>query len=682
MATVARRVNVHEARTQSPKLLVKFRRGTDSLQEPAVIKECIRTPIHKTWVHVLLIVITVLIAYSNTFHVPFVFDDESSIIENRNIRSLGNLLIYGGGGPSYNSRRFIGYLTFALNYHFGGLNVVGYHVVNLAVHIANALLIYVFVRLTFRTPALRDSALVSRSIFLAPATALLFGVHPIQTQAVTYIAQRVTSLATLFYLLSLVAHIRWRLAQETGARFCSKSVLPFYLLSLAAAVLAMRTKEIAFTLPIIVFLYEVFFFGRPDRKRLLSLAPIVLTGAIIPLSMISLQNPVGVTLSDISRVTGGTSTISRCEYLYTQFSVIVTYIRLLALPIGQNLDYDYPINHSLLELRTLLSLLVLVSIMAVAVVLYRRSHRSGDSSLRLAAFGIFWFFITLMVESSIIPIIDVIFEHRLYLPSTGFIIAAAIMGTLAAFKMSKLLQVPEKVTISLLTLVLVGVTVALLLTAYKRNWIWRDDVALWEDTVRKSPGKARPHNNLGYAYMEDGRLDEALGQLQIAVKIEPTYVEAHNNLGIVFTRKGLLEIGVDQLQKAVRIDPDYAEARNSLGIAYAKQGRLDEAIEQFQIAATLSPDFSQAHNNLGTAYFNKGWVEQAIAEYRVAIKLQPDYADAYNNLGITYGKIGLIDQAIKQFQSAIRLQPHNQDFRENLNRAYGLKNRESKFPSF
>src|SRR5512134_3139879 len=231
-------------------------------------------------VHLFLLAVLALLIYSNSFHVPFVFDDEPSIKDNPLIRNLANFFS-SGSGTAINPRRFLGYLSFALNYRFGGLDVTGYHVVNVAVHIANAFLVYLLVRLTFRTPALQGSALVPRRGFLALATASLFVAHPLQTQAVTYIVQRFTSLSTFFYLAALILYVRWRHAREGGGSHEGKATAA-YLGSLAAAVLAMHTKEIAFSLPLVVLLYEIFFFGIPDRKRLFFLAPLLLTIAIVP----------------------------------------------------------------------------------------------------------------------------------------------------------------------------------------------------------------------------------------------------------------------------------------------------------------------------------------------------------------------------------------------------------------
>jgi hypothetical protein len=367
----------------------------------------------------LAIIILGTIIYSNTFDASWHFDDHTSIVENYSIRNLK------ATAAAVGASRWIGFTTFALNYHFGKLDVFGYHLVNICIHLASAVLVYFFVLLTLKTPYLKDSSISRYTASLSLASALIFVAHPIQTQAVTYIAQRFTSLATLFYLLSLVLFIKARLHNLRGAKFYSPSHLGCYLGSLLAAFLAMKTKEITITLPAIILLYEFFFFNpslRSLTRKLVYLIPLLLTFFIIPLNLygiglFGISDGTFIGIAEVGDVIGDatqeTKALSRTDYCLTQFNVISTYIRLLFFPVNQNLDYDYPISRTFLEFPTFTSFLFLASIVAFGVWMFKNS--------RLISFGIFWFFITLSVESSIIPIRDVIFEHRVYLPSVGFV---------------------------------------------------------------------------------------------------------------------------------------------------------------------------------------------------------------------------------------------------------------------
>jgi tetratricopeptide (TPR) repeat protein len=544
----------------------------------------------KTWISVSLIAVLGIIAYSNSFHVPFVFDDEDSITGNPVIRDMGNFLL-NGTGYSYNPRRFVGYLTFALNYEWGGLDVTGYHIVNLAIHIINALLVYGLMVLTFKTPMMKGSALAPRSGILAFFTAALFTVHPVQTEAVTYVVQRLASLAALFYSASLCLYIRFRLIQESSEGPVWRGYV-LYGLSLVSAVMAMKTKEIAFTLPLIVVVYELIFFGVGDmRRRVLWALPLLATAAIIPLSMLNLGKPLGEVLSDVSQVTVLQSSLSRWEYLMTEFRVIVTYIRLLFLPVGQNLDYDYTVYQSLFDPQVAVSFLFLLGLFVLAIVLLRRAHRGGDASLRIISFGIVWFFVTLSVESSIIPIVDVIFEHRLYLPSVGFFMVLVPVVFLLMRKKTIKAMPAAAALFTVVIMTLAGAT-------YARNMVWQSGISIWEDVVAKSPMNARGYNSLGTEFAKLKLYDKAMEEIQIAVRLQPDYIEAHNNLGVVYQALNMLDKAMGESEFAISRDPYFAKAYFNLAVIYYRMGRLDLAQKELMAGLSIKPDEEKARQLL------------------------------------------------------------------------------------
>ena len=331
-----------------------------------------------------------------------------TIEDNIAIRSLSNVKAWWGFIPS----RPIGFLSFALNYHFHRLDVWGYHLVNLAIHIVNAVLVWWLVMLTMATPVMRDQPIARHKGAMALFTALLFVSHPLATQSVTYIVQRLASLATLFYLLSLALYVKGRLGEDNK----DKRVFFFYAGSILCAVLGMLTKEIVFTLPFALVLYEFSFIKtdtwRIDLKDRGIQIPAIILGIFVVLFFLNFSFDIFKPIPPLL-YQGYDYPITAWEYLLTQFSVILTYIRLFIVPVNQNLDYDYPISHSLFEWHTVFGMLSLAGILFLGIFLFRR--------YRLISFGIFWFFLTLSVESSIIPISqNVIFEHRTYLPSFGF----------------------------------------------------------------------------------------------------------------------------------------------------------------------------------------------------------------------------------------------------------------------
>ncbi len=629
--------------------------------------------LHSPVVHALFIALAAFLAYSNSFNVPFSFDDTVNIVDNpyvRDIRLLIEPLEHHPWKLPY-ERRYIGFLTFALNYKFHGFQITGYHIVNFVVHLSNALLVYLFVFYTFRTPSLRSSALKDDASVIAFFSGLLFVVHPLQTQAVTYIVQRLTSLATLFYLLSVVLYIKGRLTLR-NADHAHRFLKPLlYVASVLSAVFGMRTKEITFTLPFIIMLYEFLFFEGSLKKRVLYLIPIIMTGLIIPLSLINIHKPAGAVISNIGKVTRVQTDLLRWDYLVTQFRVIVTYLRLMIFPVSQNVDYDYPSYHSLFAPPVFLSFLLLLSIAGIGTYLLCR-YRKESPHIRIISFGIFWFFITLSVESSIIPIVDVIYEHRVYLPSIGVFTALTSALYWLVHTYRERWKNIEKTVAGLLVcigVIFAGVT-------YARNEVWQDNIRLWEDTVKKSPAKARPYYNLGKAFEDKGLYDKALEQFNIALRLKPDYGTSYYHVGNAYFYKGFIDKAIEQYQIALKLMPDNVNLHYNLGNAYLQKGLFDKAIEEYSIAIKIKPEYAGAYNNMGNAYLQKGLLDKAIEYYQTALRLLPDNAEAYGNLGNAYLNKGLTDKAVEYYLAALRLIPYDADAHFNLGLAY-LKKREN-----
>jgi tetratricopeptide (TPR) repeat protein len=565
--------------------------------------------------------------------VPFLFDDLPNIVDKPIIKNLGNF-ISSSKGYAFNPRRFIGYLSFALNYHFGGLSVTGYHAINLVIHIVSAILVYFLVALTLKTPTLQPSNPPTLR-YVALFSALLFVAHPIQTEAVTYIVQRLASLAAMFYLLSVVMYIKaritgdrlWVMGHGKGLR---RLPITYYLLpitSLLSAVLAMKTKETAFTLPVIIILYEFIFFKSPLKKRLLFMIPILGTMLIIPISILGTNRPIGELISDISEKFRLQSSLPRWDYLMTQMRVITTYIRLLFLPVYQNLDYDYPVYHSLFQVPVFLSFIFLTALFGLGIYLIRSSRFTVHVSrpLRLIGFGILWFFITLSVESSFIPIADVIFEHRLYLPSAGAFIAI----TASAFSIAGTAASGRKVTERTIVIVMSLIIIALSGATFARNVVWGDGVKLWEDVVRKSPGNLRAHNNLVAELIEKKLYDRAITESRISLLMSPNNVDGHYNLGVIYQALNKFDAAVEEYMTAIKLKPDYVRAHLNLGAVYTQAfNQYDKAEKEFLTAVNLMPDLPEAHFNLGYIYYKKGQMEKARKELITALNIRPGYEKA------------------------------------------------------
>lgn len=541
-----------------------------------------------------------IVIYSNTFQSTFHFDDTLSIVKNPNIRDLSNLKAIWNFWPM----RFVTYLSVAFNYHFSKLDVFGYHLFNLVVHLGAACLVWWLTLLTISPHA----------NLIAFFVGLVFVTHPIQTQAVTYIIQRSTLLASFFYIASLSLYVKARLQQREKP--VSNTWKIYYGSSLLAAVIGMFAKEMAITLPLTVCLYEFCFLrSKKDYKRKY-IVPFLIIILIIPLTMLITKS---VDIQGMRRVGEDSPGISSGHYFLTQLRVMVTYLRLVFIPLNQNLDYDYPIARSLFHTPVFLSLLLLFIILFFGIRVFHK--------YRIISFSIFWFFITLLPESSVIPIKDVIFEHRLYLPMAGF----------CFFIVSWIYYLFQEKRVKFLIIILSLLVASYSIKTYYRNKVWENDFTLWNDTVRKSPQKERPHTNRGTAYQDMGNLDQAILDYDKAIEIAPYEAEAYNNRGFAYQKKANFQQAILDYNKAIELGPNkFAEAYYNRGRAYQIMGNLQQAISDYNKTIEIKPDYYLAYNNRGVAYQNMGNFDQALSDYNKAIEIDPNQGLAYSNRAITY----------------------------------------------
>jgi Flp pilus assembly protein TadD len=591
-------------RTPSPS---NIHRQATSPRESAIIRNILFSPV----IHLFLIIVIGAVVYGNTFDVPFVLDDVTSIYGNPAVRDFKLAF----------RPRMVGDLSFALNYLLGGVDVTGYHLVNLLIHLINGGLVYCLVSLLRKSPFFPVDQGTDDYRLTPLFTALLFICHPVQTQAVTYISQRVASLATLFYLGTLVIWLAARYA-ATG-----KIRVLLYGAAFGTALLAMATKEIAFTLPLTLLVLEYIFFGGPLRRLAVPAALFSLAATMIPAAFIAATGVKGGLLEMLRRLATPTNVISRADYFLTQLRVQVTYLRLLIFPTGQNLDYDYPVSHTLFSLPVLASFALILAILFSAVYLLVQARRSEQPDLRLIGFGILWFFITLSVESSFIPLQDVIFEHRLYLPTVGLFVAfvTALMTVRRYLNNRKAAAGALVIPALILTVLLSAVT------ATARNEVWKDEITLWEDVVAKSPAKVRAHGSLGSAYQRRGLYDAAAREYHAAILLDQNDPANYNNLGTIYYLQKKWDDALPMYRKALSFDPKNVKAHYNLGTVLTKLGRYSEAESELLEVIRLKPDYDAAHNALGIVYAKLLRNGDAVAEFEKAARLNPGNKEAANN---------------------------------------------------
>jgi tetratricopeptide (TPR) repeat protein len=618
---------------------------------------------------VLLFVAMVALIYSNILEAPFVLDDTIRIQDNPHIR-ITNLsikeIVKAGWNKASASTRPIGNITFALNYYFHQYNLKGYHIVNIVVHTCAGFFLFLFIKTTLSIFPLRSK--YNNPVLIALFATLIWLVHPVQTQSVTYIVQRLNSLAAMFYVLSFWLYVKGRLSQKQNFRELKpdkiakikaqpikgntkpptpdpRPPIPYYYLwfagSVLAWILALGCKQNAAMLPFFIVLYEWYFFQDLDKKWFKRHLKYVLGVFVLFLfiSIIFLGFSPWKKISNIGDYAKKEFTIK--ERALTQPRVVIYYLSIIILPHPSrlNLDYDFPLSHSLIDpITTLLSLCIIVGLLGLAIYMAKKE--------RVLSFCILWFLGNLVIESSLIPL-AIIFEHRLYLPS----MFVCLMVVIWIFRLLN----QKWLGVALLC------AVALLFSfwTYARNRVWADRVALWEDCVEKSPNKARPHFGLGRALAAQSRLSEAIDQYFEALRINPDDPDTKNNIGNVLSKQGKENEAIHYFSEALRIDPKHLLANYNLGSALAEQGKNDEAKKYLSEALRLNPNYGQAHNNLGNVLVVEKKIEQAISHFNRAIQLDPDNEEAHSNLGNALFSQGKVKEAVGHYTEALRINPDN-----------------------
>ena len=512
------------------------------------------------------------------------------------------------------------------------------------VHCFTALFVWRLVLITFSTPFLNKEKIAQHAEVIALLAGLVFVSHPIQTEAVTYIWQRCTSLAALFYVAALCFYIEWRLNKKTV----------YYACALVITVLGMFTKENTITLPLMIVLYEISFF---DTKTMnwKYLSAFLLTLLIIPLTIFFTHSPQFQGLQEFQKAPNA---VSPWHYLLTQFRVITTYIRLLLVPINQNIDHDYAISKSIFEWPTMVSFLFLAGILYAAI----RSF----AKWRLISFSLFWFLLTLSLESSVLALRNIIFEHRLYLPLAGY----------SLFLVSGIYYLLGKNNFKMMVGLLVAIITFNSILAYQRNNVWKDELTLWNDAIRKSPHKARPFYNRAYAYYQLHEYAKAIDDYKKTITLSPPSSDIsvlYIGLGLCRAGQGRFSQAIADYYKAIELKPqphDAATAYLGLGLCHAAQGHLTLAVADYQKAITEDPDETDEYYNLGLAHYRLGDLDQSIMDYSKVIEIDTQFTKAYINRGISFHQEGKIPPALADFNKAIEIDPNTPEAYYNRGLVY------------
>ncbi|MBI1920681.1 MAG: tetratricopeptide repeat protein [Geobacter sp.] len=550
--------------------------------------------------------------YGRTLDVPWYFDDQHAIVDNPLLRDLGANL-----RRVWYPRGFAD-LTFALNYRLGGDDPAGYHVFNIAVHLMAASCVYLILR-----------RLIHDAGLLPLLGALLFLVHPLQTQAVTYVVQRYASLAGLFTFAALYAFIRARSQLTHSGRFTDISHLAWYLAALLLGAMAVFTKQNAAFLPValLALLWVVPELRPADwRRAFLSLLPFFIAPCLTAAWQFGLLHGGTISLEHAGAADslmflnadnqGGRGVVSPLFYLFTEFSVIWVYLRLMVLPYGQALDYGYPVVEHLLTAQNMAALGGLLLLVALA--LYCRSRKP------LVSAGIFWFFLALAVESSII-VLDPLFEHRLYIPLFGFVLVLTAVSRPFAAKQA-------------FCLLLAGVVALFAVLAWERNELWRNSVAFLEDNARSRPENYRIYHGLAQEYRKT-EPDRAISVLEKSLEVNPFAWETYITLAVLYSEQGDAAKATTLLKRAIGLNPANANAYLNLGKISEDQGQRAEAERFYRRAIELKPDFGIAYYNLGVLLYQQHRQRESLDALRQAVRFRRQDADALYNLAVVAAEL-------------------------------------------
>jgi tetratricopeptide (TPR) repeat protein len=618
----------------------------------------------RDWLWGLILILAVILVYSPIWWAGFIWDDDVYITANPVVVGpLGLKEIWTTKAADICP---LTVTSFWAEHKLWGLHPLPYHLVNVFLHGLDAVVLWRVLR-NLRIPG-------------AWLGAALWAVHPVLVESVAWIAELKNTQSTLFYLLSIFFFTNYLPAADAGDK---RRMRWNYVFSLLFAAMAVASKSSTIILPLVLCLCSWWLKGRWEWRNLVRVGPMLLMSLAAGLLSLWTQKPAQVNQGWPERViTAGDAIWFYAGKLLWPCPLITIYPR-------------WVVNGS-----QVLAYFPLLAIMLILFVFWLKRKTWGRS----------WFFCSLYFVIALIPAIGLV-DHgysRFSSVADHFQNLACIGPlALAAAGIVWLAQVIPPERLWLPTILGAGLILLLGTVSWQRTWVYRDQDALWHDTLAKNPdcafaygilgtvrfseGKkaeaqadfqraielnpnyAEAHNNLGALLVEQGQVDEAIGQYQTALQISPTFFEAYKNLGMALTQKGQIDEAMDEYQKVLAIHPGYAEVHGNLGALLYQKGRTEEAMNEYQKAVELDPDNTESQCNLGTLFYLKGQIDEAIDHYRAALEINANLPDAHNDLGMGLAQKGEVDEAMAQFQEALRLKPDYREAQENLTKVEALQ---------
>ncbi|MFC1806899.1 tetratricopeptide repeat protein [Candidatus Omnitrophota bacterium] len=525
--------------------------------------------------------------YANSFNNDFLWDDKYLIVENNLIKDLSSVgaifrsQLFEGSGRVSSFYRPMQNISYSIDYHLWRLRPLGYHITNTIIHVVNSILLFLLIlKLVGRKLKYCTGALIA---------AMLYVVHPVHTQAVTYIAGRADLLALFFLLLSAIFYMAGerKIQNVAGAIFF---------------ILAILSKEPSVVFPVIFLIHD------KVVKRNLNLVK------IMPYLLIMVAYLVfRLTIMRFDPTITEFSSLAFLPRIFTTMKAFSRYLLLLAWPTGLHMERVIPISYNLADWKVISSGILIVFSVWLGVKL--RGRAGG-----LISFGIFWFIIGLLPVSNILPLNAFISEHWLYIPAAGLAISlAASIGNISG-------NVKRVIITSLCAgvVILGGVTVG-------HNKVWRDGITFFNYGLTHNPGSYKLHAQLAVAYMEESKMSQAISEFNRALEIKPN-VHSYNNLGVIYLKEGKHNLAINNFKRALKLDENFVPACDNIGSAYYMMRNLEEAERWYEKSLKIRPDSATAHNNLGVVYMDRSQLDKALMAFNRALALDPDTEEAKINV--------------------------------------------------
>ncbi len=577
----------------------------------------------KDWLFVVALAVAVFLVYQPAWRGGFILDDDAHLLNNPVLKPGGLPKTWVPG--TYLNYWPLTFTAYRLQFDIWGLNPLGFHLVNIALHAISALLVW-RILLQLNAPG-------------AMFAAALFALHPVNVESVAWIAQLKNILSLLLALLSVLLYL---LSEEKGKRWCMA-------LSIAVFLLSTLAKGMVLTLPVVLLACAWWQRGRIGRHDLLRVLPFLLIGTLMT----------GVEMWG-QHLVGAGQTMVRSDSFFARTAVagcaVWFYLWKLIWPV--RLIFVYPRWN--IDPRDVLSYLPGVLLVAILALGWWQRRGWGRPVVMLLVC-----YVALLLP--VLGFVNISYmEHSLvadHWQYAAMIVPCAIFAAVTTTLGRPLWHRPTSYALCLASLaVLGGLT-------WQQSRKYADAETLYRTTIAENPDCWLTHNNLAFVLFDRGQYDEAIAQFQEALEIKPDYAEARYNLGVALARRGQYDEAIPHFKKALEIKPDYADAYLNLGVAVCSQGHVAEAIAYYQKALELKPNDAAAYNDLGSALVMCGRGDEAIAHFHKALEIEPDYADARYNLGVALARRGQYDEAIIHFKKALEIKPNYADAYLNLGAA-------------